>query len=162
MYVNINKNIQSGNTDNNKQSHSVHILLSLLHACARASCAVVHFLSNSSGQTQKCGNCQNKVTFNRFSSTCGRAGRSFQPLGVHLFIIESPKMASLANFTASFPMVHSTLRLEYFCSTSDIGLRLALFISDEGSSPNLALLAEITRGVGISSAESLTGARGGC
>ena len=63
-------------------------------------------------------------------------------------------MASLANFTASFSMVHSTFRLEYFCSTSDIGLR--------GSSPNLALLAEIIRGVGISSAESLTGARGGC
>ena len=114
MYININKNIQSGNTDNNKQS------------------------------------------------TCGRAGRSFQPLGLHLFINESPKMASLDNFTASFPMVHSTLRLEYFCSTSDIGLRLALFISDEGSSPHLALLAEITRGVGISSAELLTGTRGGC
>ena len=95
MYVNINKNIQSGNTDNNKQSLSVHILLSLLHACARASCAVVHFLSNSSGQTQKRGNCRNNVTFNRFSSTCGRAGRSFQPLGVHLFSTESPKMASL-------------------------------------------------------------------
>ena len=51
MYVNINKNIQSGNTDNNKQTLSVHIHLSLIHACARASCAVVHFLSNSSGQT---------------------------------------------------------------------------------------------------------------
>ena len=53
MYVNINKNVQSGNTDNNKQSLSVHILLSLLHACARASCALVQFLSNSSGQSQK-------------------------------------------------------------------------------------------------------------
>ena len=74
MYININKNIQSGNTDNNKQSLIVHILLSLLHACARASCAVVHFLSNSSGQTQKRANCRNNVTFNRFSSTCGRAG----------------------------------------------------------------------------------------
>ena len=67
---------------------------------------------------------------------CGRAGRSFEPLEVHLFSTESPKMASLANFTASFPMVHSTLRLEYFCSTSDTGLRPALFISDKGSSPN--------------------------
>ena len=44
MYVNINKNIQSDNTDNNKHPLSVHILLSLLHACAKASCEVVHSL----------------------------------------------------------------------------------------------------------------------
>ena len=109
MYVNINKNIQSGNTDNNKQSLSVHILLSLLHACARASCAVVHFLSNSSGQTQKCGNCQNKVTFNRFSSTCGRAGRSFQPLG-YIF--------SLLNHQKWLPLPTSLLAFQWYIQPS--------------------------------------------
>ena len=76
-----------------------------------------------------------------FSSTCGRAGRLFQPLGVHRFNTDSPKMAS---FTFGFSIWHSTLRLEYSSRTLAIGLSPILFISNEGSSPNLRLVVAIT------------------
>ena len=79
-----------------------------------------------------------------FSSTCGRAGRLFQPLGVHRFNTDSPKMAS---FTFGFPIWHSTLRLEYSSRTLAIGLSPILFISNEGSSPNLRLVVAITHTV---------------
>ena len=80
-----------------KQKQSIHLnvtecyCLSLLHAWAIASCATVHFLSNSSGQLQYLGNCLNNVTLSIFSSAWGSAGMLSQPLGVHLFIRLSPK-----------------------------------------------------------------------
>ena len=58
------------------------------------------------------------MALSRFSSVCGKAGKSFHPRGVHLLRTESPKMASLASFTVRAPLLHSVLRERYLWSTS--------------------------------------------
>ena len=73
----------------------------------------------------------------------GRAGRSFHPLGVHLFRMESPKKASLANFTARMLILHSVLRVGYLRKISGTLFSVVLFISDEGNSVNFGFVSAV-------------------
>ena len=76
---------------------------------------------------------------------------------MHRFNTDSPKMASYASLTSSYPTWYSTLRLEYFSRTAAIGLSPILFISDEGSSPHLRLVVAITHDIDVSNCESPAG-----
>ena len=111
---------------------AVYNFRSLLHTCAIDFWADVHLYSNSSGQVQNRGNWWMRVAFSWLRSACGRAGKPFHPLGVQRFNISSPKMTSLANFTARMVILHSFLSSAYFCKTSGILFQLC-FVNLRGS-----------------------------
>ena len=101
---------------------------------------------NSSGQRQKRGNWPNRVGFSKVSSTCGNAGKSFHPLGVHFFTTLSPKVASRANLTPSMLFLHSVCSPEYLFRTSGVVASLFFSISVDGSSAYFAYNGAIGNG----------------
>ena len=74
----------------------------------------------------------------------GKAGKSRVPPGVHILMTPSPKIASLANFTANalmFPSLGPLLiKLSYFFSTNSTGWSKSLLISQELSALSITML----------------------
>ena len=82
----------------------------------------LHRPSNSEGLDQYCGKFLKMVCFRSCNSAIGSPGNSRPATGVHLLIMSSPKIASLASFIAKVGAFDSPLSLLYLAKTSSTEL----------------------------------------
>ena len=105
---------------------------------------MVQFCSKLSGLAQKRGNWAKRVALSWLSSVWGRAGRSFHPRGVHLFKVESPKKASLANFTARILIFHKIATLKILGSPQLLVAAVRYLNEAIGHAPEQVAMVKVT------------------